>query len=37
MATGDDRITADAVARHLGIGRVFAELSPPQRAELVKP
>ena len=36
MATGDDRITADAVARHLGIGRVFAELSPPQKAELVK-
>jgi Cu+-exporting ATPase len=36
VATGDHRITADAVAGHLGIGRVFAELSPPQKAELVK-
>jgi Cu+-exporting ATPase len=36
MATGDDRITADAVASDLGIDRVFAELSPPQKAELVE-
>jgi Cu+-exporting ATPase len=35
MATGDDRITADAVARDLGIDRVFANLSPPEKAELV--
>jgi Cu+-exporting ATPase len=35
MATGDDRITADAVARDLGIDRVYADLSPPEKAELV--
>jgi Cu+-exporting ATPase len=36
VATGDHRVTADAVAGHLGIERVFAELLPPQKAELVK-
>ncbi len=36
MMTGDNRRTADAVARHLGIERVFAEILPEGKAEQVK-
>ena len=32
MMTGDSRRTAEAVARELGIGRVFAEVLPEQKA-----
>ncbi len=35
MATGDNRTSADAVARRLGIDRVVAEVLPQQKAELV--
>jgi Cu+-exporting ATPase len=35
MATGDNRTSADAVARRLGIDRVVAEVRPQQKAELV--
>jgi Cu+-exporting ATPase len=35
MVTGDDRRTAEAVARSLGIARVFAEVSPAGKVEAV--
>lgn len=36
MLTGDNRITAEAVARKLGIDRVEAEVLPEQKASIVK-
>ena len=36
MLTGDNQTTASAVAGHLGIDRVEAEVSPDQKAEIVK-
>jgi Cu+-exporting ATPase len=36
MATGDSRATAQVVARKLGIDKVFAEILPEQKIELVK-
>jgi Cu+-exporting ATPase len=36
MLTGDNRITAQAVARRLGIDRVEAEVLPDQKAAMVK-
>ncbi len=36
MLTGDDRATADSVARKLGIDEVEAEVLPDQKAALVK-
>ena len=36
MVTGDSRAVADAVAEELGIGEVFAEVLPGQKAEKVK-
>ncbi len=36
MLTGDNRVTAEAVANKLGIGRVQAEVLPEQKAEVVK-
>ena len=36
MLTGDNRITAVAVARKLGIGRIEAEVLPDQKAAVVK-
>lgn len=36
MVTGDDRRTAEAVARHLGIDEVKAEVLPTDKAEVVK-
>jgi Cu+-exporting ATPase len=36
MLTGDNRTTADAVARRVGIGRVEADVLPDQKAAVVK-
>ncbi|MEW6133483.1 MAG: heavy metal translocating P-type ATPase [Pseudomonadota bacterium] len=36
MLTGDNRTTAEAVARRLGIARVQAEVLPEQKAEVVR-
>lgn len=36
MLTGDSRTTAEAVARHLGIDQVQAEVLPEQKAEIIK-
>jgi P-type Cu2+ transporter len=36
MLTGDNRLTAEAVGRELGISRVFAEVQPQDKARYVK-
>ena len=36
MLTGDNRATADAVARKLGIDEVIAEVLPEQKSEFVE-
>lgn len=36
MMTGDNAITADAVAKRLGIDKVFADVLPEQKAEKIK-
>ncbi|MCI0655959.1 MAG: heavy metal translocating P-type ATPase, partial [Acidobacteria bacterium] len=36
MATGDNRLTAEAVARELGLDEVIAELLPDQKGEVVR-
>ena len=36
MLTGDNRITAEAVAKSLGIDRIEADVSPEQKADIVK-
>jgi Cu+-exporting ATPase len=36
MLTGDSRVTAEAVARRLGLDDVLAEVLPEQKAEVVK-
>ncbi|MDQ3748428.1 MAG: heavy metal translocating P-type ATPase [Acidobacteriota bacterium] len=36
MMTGDNAITAEAVARKLGIDKVFADVLPEQKAEKIK-
>jgi Cu2+-exporting ATPase len=36
LISGDNKVTAEAVARELGIGRVFAEVLPADKAAYVK-
>lgn len=36
MMTGDNQITAEAVAKKLGIKQIFADVLPEQKAEKIK-
>ncbi len=36
MLTGDNRLTADAIARQAGVSRVLAEVQPDQKAEKIR-
>jgi Cu+-exporting ATPase len=36
MLTGDDRVTAEAVAKELGLDEVFADVLPDQKADAVR-
>jgi Cu+-exporting ATPase len=36
MMTGDNQITADAIAREVGIDRVFAEVKPGDKADYIR-